>query len=64
MISRHFLQDINHLVDMIIWRIISYYSVINYSTISSRIISIQVKAKLINITIIQVYAPTTNYSDN
>ena len=38
-------------------------SVINYSTIPSRIISIRVKAKPINITI-QVYAPTTNYSDN
>ena len=35
-------------------------SVINYS----RIISIRVKAKPINITIIQVYVPTTNYSDN
>ena len=39
-------------------------SVINYSTISSSIISIRVKVKPINITIIQVYAPTTNYSDN
>ena len=39
-------------------------SVINYSMISSRIISIRVKAKPINITIIQVYAPTTHYSDN
>ena len=31
--------------------------------ISSRIISIQIAAKLINITIIQVYAPTSDYSD-
>ena len=39
-------------------------SVINYSTIFSSIISIRVKAKPINITINQVYTPTTNYSDN
>ena len=39
-------------------------SVINYPTIYSRIIFIRVKAKPINISIIQVYAPTKSYSDN
>ena len=37
-------------------------AVINYSVISSRIISIRIKASPINMTIIQVYAPTTSHS--
>ena len=39
-------------------------SVINYYTTYSRIISIRIKAKSIYTTIIQVYIPTINYSDN
>ena len=38
-------------------------SVLNYTAVSSRIISIRIKANPINITIIQVYAPTASYSD-
>ena len=38
-------------------------AVINYSVISSRIIYIRIKASPINMTIIQVYAPTTSHSD-
>ena len=38
-------------------------SILNINMISSRIISIQFAATPMNITIIQVYAPTTDYSD-
>ena len=38
-------------------------SVINYTAVSSRIISIRIKASPMNITIIQIYAPTTAYTD-
>ena len=38
-------------------------SVINYTAVSSRIISIRIKANPMNITIIQIYAPTTAYTD-
>ena len=38
-------------------------SVINYTAVSSRIISIWIKASPVNITIIQIYAPTTAYTD-
>ena len=38
-------------------------SVNNYSIISSRIISIRIKASPINMTIIKVYAPTTSHAD-
>ena len=38
-------------------------SILNFNMISSRIISIQIAAKPMNITIIQVYAPTSEYTD-
>ena len=38
-------------------------SILNYNMISSRIISVQISAKPMFITIIQVYAPTSEYSD-
>ena len=38
-------------------------SVINYTAVSSSIISIRIKASPMNITIIQIYAPTTAYTD-
>ena len=38
-------------------------AVLNYTTISSRVISIRLKASPINITIIQIYAPTSTYND-
>ena len=38
-------------------------SVLNYTTISSRVISIRLKASPINITIILIYAPTSTYND-
>ena len=38
-------------------------AVLNYTTISSRVISIRLKASPIKITIIQIYAPTTTYND-
>ena len=38
-------------------------SFINYTSVSSRIISIRIKASPMNITIIKIYAPTTAYTD-
>ena len=38
-------------------------AVLNYTTISNRVISIRLKASPINITIIQIYAPTSTYND-
>ena len=38
-------------------------SVINYTAVSSRIMSIHINASPMNITIIQIYAPTTTYTD-
>ena len=38
-------------------------SVINYTAVSSRIISIRIKESPMNITIIQIYAPITAYID-
>ena len=38
-------------------------SVMNYSAVSSRIMSISIKANLMNISIIQIYAPTTTHED-
>lgn len=38
-------------------------SVLECSPVSDRIISIRIKAKPVNVTIIQVYAPTTDHSD-
>ena len=38
-------------------------SVINYTAVSSRIILIRIKASPMNITIIQIYTPTTAYTD-
>ena len=35
----------------------------NYSAVSSRIMSIRIKANPINISIIQIYAPTTTHED-
>ena len=39
-------------------------SVMGYRPISSRLISIRLRADPFNITVIQVYAPTTDYSDD
>ena len=39
-------------------------SIISYSPISSRLISIRIAAKPHNLSVIQVYAPTTDYDDN
>ena len=38
-------------------------AILNYTTISSRVISICLKISPINITIIQIYAPTSTYND-
>ena len=38
-------------------------SVMNYSAVSSRIMSIRIKANPMNISIIQIYAPTTTHED-
>ena len=38
-------------------------SVINYTAVSNRILSIRIKASPMNITIIQIYSPTTAYTD-
>ena len=38
-------------------------SVMNYSVVSSRIMSIHIKANPMNISIIQIYAPTTTHED-
>ena len=38
-------------------------AVLNYSTISNLVISIRLKASPINITIIQIYTPTSTYND-
>ena len=38
-------------------------SAINYTSVSSRIISIRIKASPMNITIIQIYDPTTAHTD-
>ena len=35
----------------------------NYSAVSSRIMSIRIKANPMNISIIQIYAPTTTHED-
>ena len=39
-------------------------SILNFSYVSDRIISIRIEAKPKNVTIIQVYIPTSDYSDN
>ena len=41
----------------------SISAVLGWQPISSRIITIRLRAKPLNITIIQVYAPTTDYDD-
>ena len=38
-------------------------SILNYSTVSSRIISIRLASQPVNMTIIQIYAPTSDYND-
>ena len=39
-------------------------SILDFAYVSDRIISIRIEAKPKNLTIIQVYAPTSDYSDN